>query len=181
MKVRVLGGKVGMSQVWSEAENYSYDRLMVSIELGLGRLSLLIAVCDDAGLRERVINRYREELGGLGVTHGRRSFPAGNPSLYGILRDVEEKNVVISVMGVEHLLALDIQTGTIREQTELFGYLQWTREALREYAFPIVLWVPSRLVALLEERAPDFWSWRSGVFWFGVEPQAIFLKNTCEI
>jgi tetratricopeptide (TPR) repeat protein len=109
-------------------------------------------------------------LKGLGVGHVVRSLPAKNPSLYGVLRDVVvEKDIVVSVVGVESLLELDIQTTTIREQTELFGYLQWTREALREYAFPVVLWVPSRLVGRLEEKAPDFWSWRSGVFWFGVE------------
>jgi tetratricopeptide (TPR) repeat protein len=159
-----------MSQEWSASEQYSYDRLMVSIDLGLGHLSLLIAVCDDMELRERLMGRCEAELKGLGVGHVVRSLPAKNPSLYGVLRDVVvEKDIVVSVVGVESLLELDIQTTTIREQTELFGYLQWTREALREYAFPVVLWVPSRLVGRLEEKAPDFWSWRSGVFWFGVE------------
>jgi hypothetical protein len=161
-----------MNQEWGASEQYSYDRLMVSIELGLGHLSLLVAVCDDFGLRERVMSRCGEELRGLGAVHLVRSRPAKKPSLYGVLRDVVEKDVVVSLVGAESLLELDIQTTTIREQTELFGYLQWTREALREYAFPVVLWVPSRLVGLLEEKAPDFWSWRSGVFWFGVEPRA---------
>jgi tetratricopeptide (TPR) repeat protein len=48
------------------------------------------------------------------------------------------------------------------------GYLQWTREALRGYPLPIVLWLPSALLVEIAKKAPDFWSWRSGgTFTFG--------------
>ena len=46
------------------------------------------------------------------------------------------------------------------------GYLQWTREGLREFRMPIVFWVPSRLMEKMVRGAPDFWSWRDGVFSF---------------
>jgi tetratricopeptide (TPR) repeat protein len=47
------------------------------------------------------------------------------------------------------------------------GYLQWTREALRGYPLPIVLWLPAAVSVEIAKRAPDFWSWRGGVFSFG--------------
>ncbi|MGD1851588.1 MAG: tetratricopeptide repeat protein, partial [Cyanophyceae cyanobacterium] len=50
-----------------------------------------------------------------------------------------------------------------------FGYLQWTREGLRQFAMPIVFWVPSRLREKMVRGAPDFWSWRDGVFAFESE------------
>lgn len=40
----------------------NYQELVVSIEASNGILSLLIAVCDDFPLRERIINEYEREL-----------------------------------------------------------------------------------------------------------------------
>ena len=52
------------------------------------------------------------------------------------------------------------------ELSRFFGYLQWTREGLREFPYPIVLWVTPKILSRLIIKAPDFWSWRSGVFRF---------------
>ncbi|MCC3405158.1 MAG: tetratricopeptide repeat protein [Microcoleus sp. PH2017_10_PVI_O_A] len=52
------------------------------------------------------------------------------------------------------------------ELSRFFGYLQWTREGLREFPYPIVLWVTPNILSRLSREAPDFWSWRSGVFRF---------------
>jgi tetratricopeptide (TPR) repeat protein len=51
-------------------------------------------------------------------------------------------------------------------QDKFFGYLQWTREALRDFRFPVVLWVTYQVLNNLSRKAPDFWSWRKGVFRF---------------
>ncbi|TAG12383.1 MAG: tetratricopeptide repeat protein, partial [Oscillatoriales cyanobacterium] len=52
------------------------------------------------------------------------------------------------------------------ELSRFFGYLQWTREGLREFPYPIVIWVTPKILSRLSLEAPDFWSWRSGVFRF---------------
>ncbi|MCP2732125.1 tetratricopeptide repeat protein, partial [Limnofasciculus baicalensis] len=49
---------------------------------------------------------------------------------------------------------------------KFFGYLQWTREGLRAFPYPIVLWVTPKILTRLSMASPDFWSWRSGVFRF---------------
>ena len=53
---------------------------------------------------------------------------------------------------------------------KFFGYLQWTREGLREFKMPIVLWIPARIFTQLAKQAPDFYSWRNGIFQFQPEP-----------
>lgn len=40
----------------------AYDDLIVSIEAGIGRLNLLIAVCDYQDFRQQIISRYQAEL-----------------------------------------------------------------------------------------------------------------------
>ena len=47
---------------WDEANQDAYDDLIVSIEAGLGRLNLLIAVCDDSSFRQQIITKYEKEL-----------------------------------------------------------------------------------------------------------------------
>jgi tetratricopeptide (TPR) repeat protein len=52
------------------------------------------------------------------------------------------------------------------QQEKFFGYLQWTREGMRDYPFSIVLWLHNNLLQNLIKKSPDFWSWRAGVFRF---------------
>jgi tetratricopeptide (TPR) repeat protein len=80
---------------------------------------------------------------------------------------------VITTTGVEKLHSIEWQ----REKSELdkfFGYLQWTREGLREFPYSIVLWVTSTVEVNLRKKSPDFWSWRKGVFRF-ISPPSNFL------
>ncbi len=98
------------------------------------------------------------------------------PSLRRALHELIEKEeylhyynnqAVITVTGAEELISIKLDDS--EEQSELekfFGYLQWTREALRHYRFSIVLWLTNNLVEQLSRKAPDFWSWRAGVFRF---------------
>jgi len=45
---------------------------------------------------------------------------------------------------------------------------------MREFPYPIVLWVTHQILVNLSQKAPDFWSWRRGVFRF------ISAKSTCQ-
>ncbi|MDY6806078.1 MAG: tetratricopeptide repeat protein [Cyanobacteriota bacterium] len=150
----------------------NYDRLIVSIEAGQRGLNLLIAVCDDPRYREEIIERYEKELAPeirsyrVEVARGEPSFRAAVASI--VDEDEYLQNggeAVLTVTGAEALLFL--QRGEGRSQQEVFfGYLQWTREALRRFPFTIVLWLTNQLERKLSRRAPDFWSWRKGVFRF---------------
>ncbi|WP_066383715.1 MULTISPECIES: tetratricopeptide repeat protein [unclassified Anabaena] len=150
----------------------AYDDLIVSIEAKAHRLNLLIAVCDNASFRDEIIAQYEAELQPLFRTY-RVTLARGEPSLTAAISQLVKSEeylrqhhpAVITVTGAEQLYFLKL--GNERsEQDVFFGYLQWTREALREFPFAIVLWVTNQILVELMKKAPDFWSWRNGVFRF---------------
>ncbi len=156
-----------------DAENLeAYEDLLVTIEASEGVLSLLIAVCDNIQFREELIDRLQAELQPE-IRCYRLSLIRGEPSLkMTILQKMQTDDYlrssgrsVVIVTGAEQLFFL--QLGEEKsEQDAFFGYLQWTREALPEFRFPIVLWVTTQLLTQMERKAPDFWGWRRGVFRF---------------
>jgi tetratricopeptide (TPR) repeat protein len=175
-----------MQTVDREADNqHSYERLMVSLEASQGKLDLLIAVCDDPNLQEAITQQYATELQHQGITHHRVFVRRQDASLrYALEQLVQEKpelqhesSGVVTVQGLGDLLAFRLGAET-SEQERLLGYLQWTREALREFSFPVVIWVSRALLVQLAEKAPDFWSWRGGVFWFTGETDALQLVES---
>lgn len=150
----------------------SYDDLLVSIEASTGMLSLLIAVCDDNNFRKKIITKYESELS-PDIRPFKLAIPRVRPSLKAALNQLVENNeylqigglAVITVTGIEELYSLKF--GAEKSEQEIFfGYLQWTREALQEFPHPIVVWVTNQMVVALSKKAPDFWSWRKGVFRF---------------
>ncbi|KAB8318123.1 tetratricopeptide repeat protein, partial [Tolypothrix campylonemoides VB511288] len=168
-----------------KAENQrNYLKLIVALEASQGILNLLIAVCDDRNLRENLIRQYETELRQQDFLTYRVRVRNQDPSLRYALAQLVEKEpglqqgtpAVITVLGVDELLSVKLDAPK-SEQDRFFGYLQWTREALREFRFPIVLWITEPILVRLAERAPDFWSWRGGVFWFTRESTTVEREN----
>jgi tetratricopeptide (TPR) repeat protein len=154
----------------------SYDGLIVSVEAGQGDLNLLLAVCDDKNYRDRLIEDYEKELKKMGIRPYRLSINPQDPSLYDALSRLcrsedylkQKGQVVLTVMGATDLLSLNL--GETRSQLEIFtDYLQYTREGLRDFPFPVVLWLTNAIHDYIAEKAMDFYSWRKGVFFFVVE------------
>jgi tetratricopeptide (TPR) repeat protein len=156
---------------WLDNET-AYDDLIVAVEASQGIMSILLAVCDDMQFREEIIQRYEAELQPK-IRSYRITLLRENPSLRHALAQQIEQNpylqeggqAVFTVTGAEQLSFLKLGQVT-SEQDIFFGYLQWTREGLREFKFPIILWVTNQLLAKLSRKAPDFWSWRKDVFRF---------------
>ncbi len=167
-----------------KAENQrNYQKLIVALEASQGILNLLIAVCDDRNLREILINQYETELTEQDFLTYRIRVRTQDPSLrYALAQLVAkgnlqpDKSAVITVLGLDELLSAKLDTPK-SEQDRFFGYLQWTREGMREFLFPIVLWLTEPMLVSLAQRSPDFWSWRGGVFWFTRESASIKTEN----
>ncbi len=161
----------------SQTDNDSvYEELVTVIEASQGTLALLIAVCDDLKLRESIIQRYEQDLKPEFQPY-RLQLAKQEPSLRAALAQWSDQNqsvpsAVLTVAGAENLLWFKLKENdeTRTEVDKFFGYLQWGREGLREFAYPIVLWVTQRILIELSRKAPDFWSWRKGVFRFISEP-----------
>ncbi|HEY9860168.1 MAG TPA: tetratricopeptide repeat protein [Candidatus Obscuribacterales bacterium] len=153
----------------------AYDDLVVAIEASEGVLSLLIAVCDDSDLREEIIERYEAELEAkMRCYHVQldREEPSLRRAIEQTVRSdnylQQDGRAVFTVLGADALLRIHLRTDEPGQtQLEKFlGYLQWTREGLREFRYPIVLWVTYTVLTQISTKSPDFWSWRKGVFRF---------------
>ncbi len=150
----------------------AYEDLLVTIEASQGMFSVLIAVCDNGQFRDELIARLQAELQ-PDIRCYRISLIRGEPSLkMTILQKTQTDDYlrqggrsVVMVTGAEQLDS--VQSGEEKsEQDIFFGYLQWTREALPQFEFPIVLWVTTELSTQIGQKAPDFWGWCKGAFRF---------------
>ncbi|HEY9704384.1 MAG TPA: tetratricopeptide repeat protein, partial [Allocoleopsis sp.] len=155
----------------------NYERLLVSVESNYHRLNLLIAVSDTIIYRTEIINRYEKELD-VNIRKYQAVLTPEKPSLKETLLNLAEihpelksldsdQQVIVTITGAEKLNPLSINNENNKsEQDEFFGYLQWQREALREFPYSIILWVTPAIIKQLPLKAADFWSWRNGVFRF---------------
>lgn len=158
----------------SEANQETYDRLIVSIEAGIDSMQIFLAVCDGDDQRAEIIRRYEQELSPAVKSYQVYLDPQ-EPSLRKAVADAisSHENTIVTVLGAESL-------GFIEQDESLkkfFGYLQWTREALRELRLPIILWMPTRMLKLVAQKSPDFWSWCNGVFKFQVESKLVYNQS----
>ena len=164
----------------SETEK-TYDALISIIENNQGRLAPIIVGCDELRLRERVIERYEREAKEAKIRPYQIRLDS-EPSVRAGLDELVSEDeylqaggeAVFTVLGADTLLRVKLRDED--EQSELekfFGYLQWTREGLRSFRFPIVLWVSVRMLREMGRRAPDFWSWRKASFQFGMEDERL--------
>ena len=164
----------------------SYEDLLVSIEANKDKLNLLIGVCDDGNLRDEIIQHYEAELE-PDICRYRVVLGRGEPSLRAAIEAVVQNDeylkqggqAVLTVTGAEQLFLLKL--GAERSEQEIFfGYLQWTREALREFPYSIVVWITHQIERSLSKQAPDFWSWRKGVFRFWSRKKAALPRQEIE-
>jgi tetratricopeptide (TPR) repeat protein len=87
-----------------------------------------------------------------------------------------EQHVIVTVLGADELLGIRLNEPK-SAQEQFFFSAQWTREGLRDFKFPILIWLTPEIASSLAQQAPDFWSWRGGVFEFS---QAILTNKIAE-
>jgi hypothetical protein len=154
-----------------EANQETYDRLIVSLEAGIGSLQIFLAVCDGDDQKAEIIRRYEQELS-PSIQSYQVYLDSLEPSLRQAVADAVSsfENTIVTVLGAESLGFLE-QDEPLKK---FLGYLQWTREALRELHLPIILWIPTNILKLIAKKSPDFWSWCNGIFQFQVESKIVY-------
>ena len=160
-----------------ELNQREFNKLVLSIEAQPQRLDLLLAICDDRNLQARLISDYEAELAAADIITLQTRLSHQRPSLRAALEELVAQTpalqagepAVVTVLNAGELLGVRLSDDK-SEQERCFFSLQWTREALRQFHFPIVLWLPDALATRLAQQAPDFWSWRGGLFEFVAPP-----------
>jgi hypothetical protein len=151
----------------------NYELLLVSIEAGADILNILLAQCADNDVRDFVIAKYESELE-ADIRRFRIELDGANESMRHTIDCLVQQEpylqqkgkAVITVMGSDKLCGYRRPGEERSEQEIFFGFLQWTREGLREHPTAIVLWVTPEMRSSIFRKAPDFHSWCRGVFRF---------------
>ncbi|MEO0408492.1 MAG: tetratricopeptide repeat protein [Cyanobacteria bacterium P01_A01_bin.135] len=153
-----------------------FRKLLLSIKASSKRLDLLLAICDDRNLQAQLIEDYETELAEADIATFRARLDPKQPSLRAALEELAAREpalrdgpAMVTVLNASNLLGVRLNQEQ-SEQERFFFSLQWTREALRQFEFPVVLWLADSIATRLSRQAPDFWSWRSGVFEFAAQP-----------
>ena len=169
-----MSEKIAEQPIELERENRrNLRRLVLSMQASLGKLSLLIGICDNFNYRDTLVQTYETELQAKGVVCYRVRLDHDRPSLKQALLDLWEQTPevqsdspkIVTVLGADELLGIPLNEAK-SAQEKFFFSVQWTRESLRQFQLPVVIWVTEKIATGLAQQAPDFWSWRGGVFEF---------------
>jgi tetratricopeptide (TPR) repeat protein len=131
------------------------------------RFSLLIVRCNEPITRERLIREIKTQLPDLNIEVVHFDRPIRH--LLDELRARPESNPgVIFVTGLEHSMERDAP-----EKSPFIVNLNHSRNGFGKFVHcPLVLWLPEFVVNAVAHGAPDFFSVRSGLYYFIATPDA---------
>ncbi|MEG5034872.1 hypothetical protein [Microcoleus sp. AT3-D2] len=175
------------SQKVSSSNKLIYQRLKQAIDLNLRR-QIFIAACDDLCLRDCLAARLQTELAAESAGSDPRS-PINYPRFVSLELDLSDPNPWGSIaawlthhpppqnrgsysplpgfqiLGAEHLTR---QSAAV--QWSFLSYLRDIEANLQMCESTLLLWVSRPWLSSIEQSAPEFWHWRTGVFEFEGEP-----------
>ncbi|MEH2151563.1 nSTAND1 domain-containing NTPase, partial [Nostoc sp.] len=125
------------------------QQLAWAIESSVGQFKLILARCNYASLRDRLISRLREicqvEIRVLTVQQSNRTLYTAIQEEFG-----EEIPACVMVVGLESVPNLSVMLTSANQVREEFR---------KNFAFPLVLWIDDEIYKQLIQFAPDFESW----------------------
>ncbi|MBC6433570.1 ribosome assembly protein 4, partial [Nostoc sp. HG1] len=137
------------SDVYDGLRLRSLQQLAWAIEASAGQFKLILARCNYASLRDRLIEKLREisqvEIQLLVVQQSHKT-------LYTAIRDEFGENVpgCVMVVGLETVQNLAVMLTSANQVREEFR---------KNFAFPLVLWIDDEIYKQLIQLAPDLESW----------------------
>ena len=175
------------SQKVSSSNKLIYQRLKQAIDLNLRR-QIFIAACDDLCLRDCLAARLQTESATESPAGEPRS-PIDYPRFVSLELDLSDPNPWGSIaawliqhpppqnrgsysrlpgfqiLGAEHLTrhSAAVQWSFLSHLRDIEAHLQMCESTL-------LLWVSRPWLSSIEQSAPEFWHWRTGVFEFEGEP-----------
>jgi hypothetical protein len=155
----------------SDANQPIYLRLKQALSLRLRR-QILIAVCDDLHLRNTLVTRLATELTESQTASALVSLKLNlnQPNVWSAIASWYGQHqgstaIGFQIVGVEHLTR---QSPT--KQWSFLRHLRTVESYLPKLEPAIVLWISSPWLCCIQQSAPEFWRWRTGVFEFFGEP-----------
>ncbi|MDX2097178.1 MAG: tetratricopeptide repeat protein [Leptolyngbyaceae cyanobacterium bins.59] len=180
-------------QTISSVNRQAYQRLKLALSLGLRR-QLFVAVCDDVALQTQLaielqaeFDRIAQIYQPLRIAHNSRS-PA-YPRLVSLTLDPAEPDPIVQItqwieknpppsVGSKRQTLPGFQLVGIEQLTRQPATVQW--QFLRclqliEQNLPILessllIWMPRPWLHSVQQSAPEFWDWHTGIFEFVGDP-----------
>ncbi|MDZ8260361.1 MAG: ribosome assembly protein 4, partial [Nostoc sp. ChiQUE01b] len=125
------------------------QQLAWAIESSVGQFKLILARCNYASLRDRLISRLQEicqvEIRVLAVQQSNRTLYTAIQEEFG-----EEIPACVMVVGLESVQNLSVMLTSANQVREEFR---------KNFAFPLVLWIDDEIYKQLIQLAPDLESW----------------------
>jgi tetratricopeptide (TPR) repeat protein len=169
------------SQKVSSSNKQIYQRLKQAIDLNLRR-QIFIAACDDLYLRDCLAARLQAEL-------ATQNSPIDYPRFVSLELDLSDPNPWGSIAawltqhqppqntgsysrlpGFQILGAEHLSRHSAAVQWSFLSYLRDIEANLQMCESTLLLWVSRPWLSSIEQSAPEFWQWRTGVFEFEGEP-----------
>ncbi|WP_442946832.1 nSTAND1 domain-containing NTPase, partial [Nostoc sp. WHI] len=127
----------------------SLKQLAWAIASSVGQFKLILARCNYASLRDRLIQKLRQisqvEIRVLAVQQSHRTLYNAIQSEFG-----EEISACVMVVGLESVQNLSVMLTSANQVREEFR---------KNFAFPLVLWIDDEIYKQLIQLAPDLESW----------------------
>lgn len=137
------------SDVYDGLHLRSLKQLAWAIESSVGQFKLILARCNYASLRDRLISRLQEicqvEIRVLAVQQSNRTLYTAIQEEFG-----EEIPACVMVVGLESVQNLSVMLTSANQVREEFR---------KNFAFPLVLWIDDEIYKQLIQLAPDLESW----------------------
>jgi len=157
----------------------SYQRLKQTLSLGLRR-QILMAVCDDLILRQRLVGRLQTELTHLQTASSKiisLNLNLTNPNpLAQIAQWSKQHPLLDPAAGIPTFQILGIECLTRQPasvQRSFLRCLQSIGSSLPRLECSLLLWVPRPWLNTIEQSVPEFWQWHTGIFEFEGEPTPV--------
>ncbi|MEH2135702.1 nSTAND1 domain-containing NTPase, partial [Nostoc sp.] len=129
--------------------NRTLQQLAWAIESSVGQFKLILARCNYASLRDRLISRLQEicrvKIRVLAVQESRKTLYTAIQEEFG-----EEIPACVMVVGLESVQNLSVMLTSANQVREEFR---------KNFAFPLVLWIDDEIYKQLIQLAPDLESW----------------------
>lgn len=137
------------SDVYDGLRQRSLKQLAWAIESSVGQFKLILARCNYASLRDRLISRLREicqvEIRVLAVQQSNKTLYTAIQEEFGA-----EIPACVMVVGLESVQNLSVMLTSANQVREDFR---------KNFAFPLVLWIDDEIYKQLIQLAPDLESW----------------------
>ena len=176
------------SQKVSSSNKQIYQRLKQAIDLNLRR-QIFIAACDDLCLRDCLAARLQAELATDSADSISRPSSIDYPRFVSLELDLSDPNPWGSIAawlsqhpphqnrgsysrlpGFQILGAEHLTRHSPAVQWSFLSYLRDIEANLQMCESTLLLWVSRPWLSSIEQSAPEFWQWRTGVFEFEGEP-----------